>query len=138
LSEVQGISGSHHLFLPKSTDTLVELDEEIAVSYAIMEGAQLGGETAKGSLIKVSRKGAEARLDTAVPTFSNLKISLSGSNGREIPGVLYAKVLGTIADNPMCFSIRFTSMPAEMERLLDDLTASTQQKAAPTAGDAEV
>ena len=138
LSEVQGISGSHHLFLPKSTDTLVELDEEIAVSYEIMEGAQLAGETAKGSLIKVSRKGAEARLDTAVPTFSNLKISLSGSNGQEIPGALCAKVLGTISESPMCFSIRFTSVPAEIERLLDDLTASTQREPAPTAGTAEV
>jgi len=140
LSEVLGIGGSHKLVLPERKDTLVELDDEIPLHYQIVGAAQAVGAIAKGSLTKVSRKGAEARLETLVPTFSNLRMRLIGDQGHEISGALYGKVLGTISESPMCFSIHFTSVPPEIERLLSNLTASTQPEtldAAPTAGPAE-
>jgi hypothetical protein len=78
----------------------------------------------EGGLTKVSCKGAEARLETPVPTLSNLKMRLIGSGGKEIPGTLYGKVLGAVPGSSTGFSIRFTSVSPEIETLLRGLTAS--------------
>jgi PAS domain S-box-containing protein len=114
LYEVLGIGGSHKLFLPETVDALVPLAEEIPVRYALVEGAHLGGEMLKGSFTKLSPKGAEARLENPVPNFSNLKIHLKGTDGRELPGALYGKVVGTVPGSSPCFSLRFTSMSPEI------------------------
>ncbi len=126
LTEVLGIGGAHKLVLPQRGDTLVELGDEVPLHYQIVKAAQPAGAIAKGSLTKVSRKGGEARLEADVPTFSNLKMRLIGDQGHEIPGELYGKVMGKISESPMCFSIRFTSVPPEIEKLLSNLTAITQ------------
>ena len=121
LSEVQGIGGAHKLFLPETADALVPLAEEIPLRYAIVEGGHLSGEMFKGSLTKLSPKGAEARLENPVAPLSNLKIHLIGSEGEEIPGALYGKVVGTLPESSTGFSVRFTSMSPQIERFLRDL-----------------
>ena len=83
-----------------------------------MEGAQLGSEMSNGSLIKISCKAAEARLDNPVPPLSNLKMRLLGKDGNELPGTLYGKVLGATSGNGKDFSIRFTSVSPEIETLM--------------------
>jgi len=128
LSEVLGIGRPHRLFLPESAERMVPLAEGIPFRYAIFEGAHLNGETYKGSLTKLSSKGAEARLEHPVLTSSNLEMHLIGSDGREIPGALYAKVIGTVPGSSTDFSVRFTSISPEIETLLRVLHA-------PPAGD---
>ena len=68
----------------------------------------------RGSFIKLSPKGAEARLENQVSNLSNLKIHLVGTDGREIPGALYGKVVATVPGSPSCHSVRFTSMSPEI------------------------
>ncbi len=106
------------------TEILVPLDNEIPLRYEVLESNQVKGKTSEGSLTKVSRKAAEARLDTSVPNLSNLKLRLIGSGGEEIPGTLYAKVMGAAPGNRAGVSIRFTSVPPEIETLLRGLTSS--------------
>jgi PAS domain S-box-containing protein len=125
LSEVLGIGGPHRLFLPETAEALVPLAEEIPLSYEIVEANHLGGEMFKGSLTKLSRKGAEARLENPVPTLSNLKMHLIGAEGQEMPGALYGKVVGTVPGSSTAFSVRFTSVPPEIETLLRGLTTSS-------------
>jgi adenylate cyclase len=124
LSEALGIGGPHRLFLPETAEVLVPLTEEIPVSYEIVEGNHLGGKVFKGSLTKLSRKGAEARLENPVPTLSNLKMHLIGAEGQEMPGALYGKVVGTVPGSSTGFSVRFTSVPPEIETLLRGLTTT--------------
>jgi PAS domain S-box-containing protein len=124
LYEALGIGGSHKLLLPETTETLVALAKEIPLQYEVLEANQANRAMAKGGLTKVSRKGAEARLEAPVPSLSNLKMRLMGTGGQEIPGTLYAKVLGAIPGSSTGFSIRFTSVPPEIETLLRGLTAS--------------
>jgi len=49
---------------------------------------------------------------------------LMGSGGEETPGTLYGKVMGAVPGSSTGFSIRFTSVPPEIEALLRGLTAS--------------
>ena len=44
--------------------------------------------------------------------------------GREVPGAVYGKVVGTIPVSKMIFSIRFTSVSPEAETLLRGLIAT--------------
>jgi len=124
LCELRGIGGAHNLFLPETKDSLVSLPQEIPLRYTVVEGDHLSGEMFTGSFVKLSAKGAEARLEHPVAPLSNLKMHLIGSNGEEIPGALYGKVVGTPPESPTTFSVRFTSMPPEVETFLHRLLSS--------------
>ena len=121
LSEVRGIGGVHNLSLPPIEGALVSLHEEVPLRYTVVEGDHLGGVTSKGSLVKLSSKGAEARLEYPVPLLTNLDMHLIGSNGEEIPGALYGKVVGKLPEGSAAFSVRFTSMSPEVETFLHRL-----------------
>jgi PAS domain S-box-containing protein len=118
VAEVLGIGGRYKLYLPETADAVVPLAQEIPLRYAVVEGSHFGGETLNGSITKLSPRGAEARLEKPVPPLSNLKMSLIGSDGREIPGALYAKVVAEIPGANTVLSIRFTSMSPEIGMFL--------------------
>jgi PAS domain S-box-containing protein len=124
LFEALGIGGRHKLSLLEAVDTLVLLKDEIPLRYEIVESSQVGGAMSKGVLTKVSRKGAEARLENPVPALSNLKMHLIGSGAEQLSGTLYGKVLGPVRGTSTGVSIRFTSVSPELETLLQDLTAT--------------
>jgi PAS domain S-box-containing protein len=124
VSEVLGIGRPYKLYLPETTEVLVPLGEEIPFRYEIIEASHLGGESHRGTLTQLSPKGAEARLENSLPTFSNLKMHLLDTEGREVPGAVYGKVVGTVPLGQMLFSIRFTSVSPEIETLLRGLLAT--------------
>jgi len=117
LFEALGISGSHKLLLPDASKELVPLNSGIPLRYEIVEASQLGHETYKGTLMKLSRKAAEATFDQPIGNLTNVKIHLM-QDGRDIPGALYAKVIDAVPGGRNAFSIRFTSVSPEIERFL--------------------
>ena len=123
LSEVRGIGGAHNLFLPETEDALVPLPQEIPLRYTVVEGDHLSGVMFKGSFVKLSVKGAEARLENPVPLLTNLNMRFIGSTGEEIPGTLYGKVVGKLPEGSAGFSVRFTSMSPELETFFHGLLA---------------
>lgn len=123
LYEVLGIDRPHRLYLPETRDSVVSLTEEIPLKYEIVEANYLGGEEHSGTLIKVSPKWAEARLESPVPLLSNLKMNLTSNAGQAIAGTCYGKVVGAVPGSPACFSIRFTSLSPEIETFLGGLAA---------------
>jgi adenylate cyclase len=124
LCEVRGIGGTHKLSLPETEDTLVPLPQEIPLRYTVVEGDHLSGVMFTGSFVKLSAKGAEARLEHPVAPLTNLKMHLIADNGEEIPGALYGKVVEQPSESPTIFSVRFTSMPPEVETFLHRLLSS--------------
>jgi hypothetical protein len=110
--------------LPETEDALVPLPQEIPLRYIVVEGDHLTGEMLTGSFIKLSTKGAEAHLENPVPPLSNLNMHLIDSNGEEIPGVLYGKVVEKLSESSTDFSVRFTSMSPEIETFLHRLLSS--------------
>lgn len=69
----------------------------------------------------MARKWAEARLEAPVPPLSNLKIRLLGSDGKELPGTLYGKVVASVPGHSSRYSVRFTSVPPEIDAALREL-----------------
>ena len=96
LSEVLGIGGSYKLQLTETSESLVTLPEEIPLRYEVVELSQVGVESHRGALTKLARKSAELRLEAPVPPLSNLKMRLLGSDGKELPGTLYGKVVASV------------------------------------------
>jgi PAS domain S-box-containing protein len=122
LAEILGIEGPHKLFLPQTAEALVPLAQAISFKYAVVEGAHLSEGMFRGRLMKLSAKAAEARLESPVPNLSNLEMHFIGTEGQEIPGALYGKVVQTIGSNTDCY-IRFTSISPEIETFLGGLLA---------------
>jgi adenylate cyclase len=121
ISEVLGIGGSYKLQLTETSESLVTLPEEIPLRYEVVESSQVGVESRRGALTKVARKSAELRLETPVPPLSNLKMRLLGSDGTDLPGTLYGKVVASVPGSSSRFSVRFTSVPPEIDAVLREL-----------------
>ncbi len=124
LSEVLGIGGSHKLQLTETSESLVTLPEEIPLRYEVVKSSQVGVESHRGALTKLARKSAELRLEDPVPPLSNLKMRLIGSDGKELPGTLYGKVVASVPGRSSRYSVRFTSVPPEIDAALRELIAA--------------
>jgi PAS domain S-box-containing protein len=121
VSEVIGIGGPHKLSIAQMRQKLIALREQIPFSYRIAEGSQLNGGMFRGHLTKLSAKRAEAQLQAAVPSFTDLEMLLIGPEGKQIAGSLYCKVVGTATDSNDGVSVHFTSMSQEIETFIRDL-----------------
>jgi adenylate cyclase len=121
LYEVRGIGGEYDLFLPEREDTPLPLRQEIPLRYTVLEGKHLGGTTFKGSFVKLSAKGGEVCSAQSVTPWSDLKIRLMGTDGEEIPGDLYGKVVGKPTHADASFAVRFTSIPPAVATFLHRL-----------------
>lgn len=126
--EVGGIGGKYNLFLPKEQEIFFPLPEKICLQfhYALLDGKHIGASLFKGSLVKLSSKGAEIRADTgeeqAVPEpLSNIKLNLfTPDSPLETSGDIYAKVLKKQTEEGN-FCIHFTSLPPEIKVMFDHL-----------------
>lgn len=126
--DIGGIDGEYNLFLTQEEEVFFPLPEEICLQfhYALLDGKHIDNSLFKGSLVKLSAKGAELRSDidkgNALPErLSNIKLNLlSPSNPREVSEDIYAKVVKKEADNSS-FSIHFTSLPPDVEAMLNKL-----------------
>jgi adenylate cyclase len=109
LYDVHGIRGDYDLFLPDGEDELVSLEREIPVRYSIVEGKYLGGAEFVGRVVKLSGRAGEIYSDSPAPLMSNLRLQLVTSDGQEVTGSLYGKVIRHLSDSGKRFSVRFTS-----------------------------
>jgi adenylate cyclase len=131
LYDLLGIGGEYNLFLPEREEALFIPPEEIPIRYSVLEGLHLGRTVFEGSFVKLSVKGGEIRADDPGMPLSNLRIQLTGLNGEEIPGSLYAKVLGRPTDRRASFAVRFTSIPPAIVAFFRGLAASRPQACDP-------
>ena len=127
VSEVLGIGRPHQLYLPDIAEDHVPLVDEVPLTYMVIESNQTGGELCSGVLTKLSRKGAEARLESPVDIFSNLELYFTGKEGESVQGTLYGKVVGSVPGAGSDFSICFTSIPPEIEVFLGELLAQAAE-----------
>ncbi len=130
--QVGGIRDPYNLFLPEEEDILLPLAAEITILYTALEEKKNGDTPFKGSIIKLSTKGAEVRVEnregeSIPPPLSNIKLNLLKSDKTlEFSDDIYAKVLekpGSLDS----FYIHFTfSPPTFMHRLLHTITSSSE------------
>ena len=121
LYEVLGIARPYNLFLPDVKQELVPLTETVPLKYEIVEANYVSGETHRGTLTKLSPKTAEVRLEKPVALLTDVKIQFAGADGKDIPGALYAKVVGVDPGTDDGFSVRITSSSPEIDAFLHKL-----------------
>jgi adenylate cyclase len=128
LHDLLGIGGEYNLFLPEPEEEAFFVPpEEIPLRYSVLEGTDVGRTVFEGSFVRLSAKGGETRADGPGLPFSNLRIQVTGLNGEELPGDLYAKVLGRPTDRRASFAVRFTSIPPAIAAFFHSLAISRPQ-----------
>lgn len=124
LYDVSGIGEPYNVFLPKEQDSFAVLKAAIALKYTILEGKHLAGEWLPGTLVKLSRKGAEINGIEIPPTLSNLKLQLFFES--ETVEDIYAKVMNKETDCKTSFYIWFTTLPKHAENLFQTVCGDRQ------------
>jgi adenylate cyclase len=124
----RGIGGKYNLFLPEHAVALVALSQAIPLQFTLLEGKHMGDTLFTGSLVKLSAKDGEVRSDHAVEPWSNIKLQLMSSDGEELPGDLYAKVMGALTQNVPGFVVHFTSIPPQVATFFEHLLAASSPK----------
>ncbi|MFB2922023.1 MULTISPECIES: CHASE2 domain-containing protein [Aerosakkonema] len=121
--EVGGIGGKYNLKLPKQEDLLIKLKDELPVQYGVLKDKHLDGSTSKGSLVKLSTKGAELRSDIMLKAREdNIKMSfLIGSDRTTIVGDIYGKVLRKIRYEENNYYIVFTNISPEAKAIINQI-----------------
>jgi adenylate cyclase len=122
LYDVVGVDGKYRIFLPTEQDQLCSLKQAIPVNYTVLEGKQVIGTWFTASLVKLSVTGAEVVSEHPLEPLSNIKINLS-KDSAENQGDLYAKVVERSQNIDNTFSIRFTSIPPDIEAIISGLIA---------------
>jgi class 3 adenylate cyclase len=113
--DLRGIGGRWSLTLPPPPHDTVELAEPIALQFFTLDGKAVSEAAQPGRLTSLSLKSADVSAEATLPVATNLKIRVLDTDGAEIPGDLYAKVVERPEGGPSGFRLRFTSMPPEIE-----------------------
>jgi adenylate cyclase len=113
--DLRGIGGSWNVFLPQPEHITVRLTQPVAVQYFKIDGKAVSEEASPGLIVALSAKGADVQADEHVSPMTNLKLHLLHADGSEVPGDLYCKVVDSSGGTQATFSVRFTSMPPEVE-----------------------
>jgi class 3 adenylate cyclase len=125
--DLRGVEGEHAIYLPQKQDTLRALVPEIPLRFRVLEGKHVAKEQLEGQMVRLSQSGAEVRVAAALQPLSNIWIHLTGLNGVQIPGDLYAKVMEPSKQAADSYLICFTSVPPEVKSFLQSALASQTQ-----------
>jgi adenylate cyclase len=113
--DLRGIGGQWSVYLPQPEHTTQRLTQPISVRYYKIDGKAVSEHAAPALIVALSSKGADVQAEEHLTPMTNLKLHLIRPDDTEIPGDLYAKVVDSSAGAQATFSVRFTSMPPEVE-----------------------
>ncbi|ETR69600.1 MAG: hypothetical protein OMM_03830 [Candidatus Magnetoglobus multicellularis str. Araruama] len=118
--EIGGIGDPYNAYLPqKQKVKLGVLDEPMAIAFTILEGKHAGVEKHIGAIIQLSELELVIQSDVKAERLSNIKITLTDVDEKEVTTELYGKVVEEI--NQSEFRVNLTSIPPEAKKFLRDL-----------------
>jgi class 3 adenylate cyclase len=109
--------------LPDAADEVVPLPEPLSALCHVVEGKRVEAEAFEVQVVELSAHGATVASSRRLRPLSNLKLELRPA-GREAVEV-YAKVLSLTDEGSV--SVRFTSLPAEIDRWLRGVVAEARR-----------
>ena len=112
IHRVVGMGGRHDLFLAQDGMDFVELEDELPVRLALLEGKQVGSRAVWARISAISARGARLRSEEPLPELSDVRLELLDEHGVTIPGVCYAKVVEAAVGLEGLLTLRFTSRTA--------------------------
>ncbi|NEQ13228.1 MAG: adenylate/guanylate cyclase domain-containing protein, partial [Moorea sp. SIO3E2] len=130
--QVVGIGDDYNLFLPKEDEEFFFLPKAIPLTYKILEEKHIGKNLFLGSLVQLSAKGAKVRSYEIIREnfpveLSNISLNILNQYQAEYSDDIYAKVTSIEPENKG-FYIRFTSQPPEVNKMLDSLYKSINDR----------
>jgi adenylate cyclase len=115
--DLLGVGGRHAIETPRRDEVLGVLKVPLPVAFVVLDGKHVDGEALVGIFTRAGQTGAEVQAGLVVEPLSNVRLRLLDGGGQELPGDLYAKVMGK-GEAPESFRVRFTSIPPETAKLL--------------------
>jgi adenylate cyclase len=121
--ELGGIGGEFNAYLPeKKKVALVALEQPVGIAFTILEGKHAGVEKHQGDIIQISELELTIQSEVKAERLSNIKITLTDDNQKEITTELYGKVVEEIHDlDQPSFRVNLTSVPPEASTFLKSL-----------------
>jgi adenylate cyclase len=114
--EVGGIAGRFNLALGERESVLVSLALQIPIRYTVLlEGKDVGGKGLEGSVVRLSKNGAEMTLVAPVETLTNLRMNLLDVDEKLTAKNFYGKVIKHPVEKGRTHRIQFTSIPPEVD-----------------------
>jgi class 3 adenylate cyclase len=121
--EVLSIGGSYQLKMPRVKEELRDLDEPIAVEYAVLEGKHITKTMLKGELVRLSAIGGDLGCELELEPLTNLKLKVMDESGHPLEGDLYAKVVDR-ESAAGANALRFTWTPPAVKKHLESIRKS--------------
>jgi class 3 adenylate cyclase len=122
--DITDVKGNYVVSLPKSENSFFALQDEIPILFEILDGKSSSGEKVRGKITKLAKKSAIFYSETELANLINLKFNLHVDFSVSTGGVVYAKVIKRIPDNPNYYEMRFTFLPQEVRSCFDNILAS--------------
>jgi adenylate cyclase len=120
---VHDLRGIGEKGLPDAAEAAVPLDDPIRALCHVVEGKRVEAEAFGAELQELSAHGATLVSPRRLRPLSNLKLQLRPSDRPAVD--IYAKVLSVASDGSV--TVRFTSLPAEVDRWLRELVARSRR-----------
>ena len=121
LHSVKSIGGEFAATLADETVHYRQLSEPVPFTFALVDGKHVDNQTFSGRLTRVSERGGEALVDSALAARTDIRLDLA------LPGMaesaqIYAKTLSAEPeDGETCVRLRFTAVPESVGAALDAL-----------------
>jgi class 3 adenylate cyclase len=124
--EILGVSGKYEISLPQSGIVYVSLEDEISMSFEILDGKYSSGEKVQGRILKLAGKSAIIASAAELTEWSNLKVILNDYGDGGANSIIYAKVMRANPDEPGLYEMRFTFAPQEIRNYFDGFLKADQ------------
>jgi hypothetical protein len=108
----------YNVALTEKDPALVTLIRQIPVHYIAIGGKHVGKKRLKGFLVRLSTKSAEIEFGESIEILSNLKLNIGDVDNNLSSKDFYGKAIQQSEDNKQTYTIRFTSVPPEVDAYL--------------------
>ncbi|MFC1579982.1 adenylate/guanylate cyclase domain-containing protein [Thermodesulfobacteriota bacterium] len=112
--DVGGIGGPYNLALDETKPDYAVLSKGVPLHYAVLEGKDVGKKGLRGSILRLSKKGADIDLQGPVDVLTNLKLSLTDVDEELAQKDFYGKVIAPLNNGQPIYTVRFTAVPPEV------------------------
>jgi len=113
--EIGGIGGHYNLILKHEILNLKSLIREISISYHVLDGKHSGEGEFEGTIVRLSGKSAELRLQFEVDLLTNLRLNLSEVGEDLSRRDFYGKVVERLDTDSVTYDVHFTALPSEID-----------------------
>jgi class 3 adenylate cyclase len=113
--EVGGISGQYNLVLEEKGLSMATLTQALPILFTVFEDKKIEKKGIEGTMVQLSEKSAVVSLGVLLEPMTNLKMNLEDVDEKLASYDFYGKVVEHSVKNGNHHTLRFTSVPPEVD-----------------------